>query len=127
VLTVTEGIARVHGAAPNKKAALLRDPLLELIDRIDIATTVGLRDRALLLLVFAVGLRRSELVALTVEDLPPPRTAYGSGSPAQDRPTRPRPGTARRLRPTITAMPGSERYARGWITPRSPAARSSAG
>jgi integrase len=31
----------------------------------------GLRDRALLLLGFAVGLRRSELVALTVEDLSP--------------------------------------------------------
>ena len=71
VLTVMEGIARVHGAAPNKKTALLRDPLLELIDRIDTGTNAGLRDRALLLLGFAVGLRRSELVALTVEDLSP--------------------------------------------------------
>jgi site-specific recombinase XerD len=71
VLTVMEGIARVHGSAPHKKTALLRDPLLELIDRIDPTTTVGLRDRALLLLGFAVGLRRSELVALAVEDLSP--------------------------------------------------------
>jgi integrase len=71
VLTVMEGIARVHGAAPNKKTALLRDPLLELIDRIDTTTNAGLRDRALLLFGFAVGLRRSELVALTVEDLSP--------------------------------------------------------
>ncbi len=71
VLTVMEGIARVHGSAPHKKTALLRDPLLELIDRIDTTTTVGLRDRALLLLGFAVGLRRSELVALAVEDLSP--------------------------------------------------------
>jgi site-specific recombinase XerD len=71
VLTVMEGIARVHGAAPNKKTALLRDPLLELIDRIDTSTNAGLRDRALLLLGFAVGLRRSELVALRVEDLSP--------------------------------------------------------
>lgn len=71
VLTVLEGISRVHGAAPNKKTALLRDPLLELIDRIDPATTTGSRDRALLLLGFAVGLRRSELVALRVEDLSP--------------------------------------------------------
>jgi integrase len=71
VLTVMEGIARVHGAAPNKKTALLRDPLLELIDRIDTGTNAGQRDRALLLLGFAVGLRRSELVALTVEDLSP--------------------------------------------------------
>jgi site-specific recombinase XerD len=71
VLTVMEGIARVHGAAPSKKTALLRDPLLEVIDRIDTATNAGLRDRALLLLGFAVGLRRSELVAVTVEDLSP--------------------------------------------------------
>jgi site-specific recombinase XerD len=71
VLTVMEGIARVRGSAPHKKTALLRDPLLELIDRIDPTTTVGLRDRALLLLGFAVGLRRSELVALAVEDLSP--------------------------------------------------------
>jgi len=71
VMTVLEGIARVHGAAPNKKTALLREPLLELIDRIDAGCTAGLRDRALLLLGFAVGLRRSELVALTIEDLSP--------------------------------------------------------
>jgi site-specific recombinase XerD len=71
VLTVMEGIAWVHGSAPHKKTALLRDPLLELIDRTDPTTTVGLRDRALLLLGCAVGLRRSELVALAVEDLSP--------------------------------------------------------
>jgi integrase len=71
VLTVMEGVARVHGAAPGKKTALLRDPLLEVIDRIDTVTNAGLRDRALLLVGFAVGLRRSELVALMVEDLSP--------------------------------------------------------
>lgn len=59
VLTVLEGIARTHGSAPVKKVALLRDPLLELIDRIDPSTPDGLRDRALLLLGFALGLRRS--------------------------------------------------------------------
>jgi len=71
VLTVMEGIARVHGAAPNKKSALLRDRLLELIDRVDTSTTAGLRHQALLLVGFAVGLRRSELVALTVENPSP--------------------------------------------------------
>lgn len=70
-MTVMEGIASVHGTAPHKKTAPLRDPLLELIDRIDPTATAGLRDRALLLLGFAVGLRRSELTALTVEDLSP--------------------------------------------------------
>jgi site-specific recombinase XerD len=71
VLTVMEGIARTHGTPPAKKVALLRDPLLELVDRIDRTTSAGLRDRALLLLGFALGLRRSELVAIRVEDLSP--------------------------------------------------------
>lgn len=71
VMTVLEGIARVHGTAPNKKTALLRDPLLEVIDRIDTSTNAGLRDRALLLVGFALGLRRSELVALEIRDIAP--------------------------------------------------------
>jgi len=71
VMNLLEGIARAHGTAPSKKVALLRDPLLDVVDRIDTSTTAGLRDRALLLLGFAVGLRRSELVALSVEDLTP--------------------------------------------------------
>jgi len=107
VLTVMEGITRVHGAAPNKKTALLRDPLLELIDRIDTGTNAGLRDRALLLLGFAVGLRRSELVALTVEDLPLSRRPANPSSALQDRPARPRSRTAARLRRTAAALPGS--------------------
>jgi site-specific recombinase XerD len=71
VITVLEGIARTHGAAPAKKVALLRDPMLATIARIESDTSSGLRDRALLLVGFALGLRRSELVALTVEDLSP--------------------------------------------------------
>ncbi len=70
-LTVLEGIARVHGAAARKKTALLREPILEMVDRIDTSQTTGLRDRALLLVGFALGLRRSELVAIKVEDLSP--------------------------------------------------------
>ncbi|HEX3804568.1 MAG TPA: site-specific integrase [Solirubrobacteraceae bacterium] len=68
-LTVLEGIARVHGAAARKKTALMRDPILEMVDRIDTGHTSGLRDRALVLVGFALGLRRSELVAIRVEDL----------------------------------------------------------
>jgi site-specific recombinase XerD len=71
VMTVLEGIARVHGTAPNKKTALLRDPLLEMVDRIDVSDNAGLRDRALLLVGFALGLRRSELVAIQVKDISP--------------------------------------------------------
>jgi integrase len=108
VLTVMEGIARVHGSAPHKKTALLRDPLLELIDRIDPATTVGLRDRALLLLGFAVGLRRSELVALAVEDLSPSpdglRIRIARSKTDQQGP---RSGAPGRLRRVAAALPGS--------------------
>jgi site-specific recombinase XerD len=71
VMTVLEGIARVHGTAPNKKTALLRDPLLEMVDRIDTSGNAGLRDRALLLVGFALGLRRSELVAIQLKDISP--------------------------------------------------------
>lgn len=71
VITLLEGIARTVGGAPAKKVALLRDPLVETINRIDQTTTAGLRDRALLLSGFALGLRRSELVAIAVEDLSP--------------------------------------------------------
>src|SRR5450755_4012018 len=106
VLTVMEGIARVHGSAPHKKTALLRDPLLELVDRIDPSATVGLRDRALLLLGFAVGLRRSELVALAVEDLSPPRRPADPDRALKDRPARRRPGAPGRLGRAAAALPG---------------------
>jgi site-specific recombinase XerD len=66
--------------------------LLELVDRIDVGETAGQRDCALLLLGFAVGLRRSELVALRVEDLSPfPRRRPDPNRAVEDRPARPRP------------------------------------
>lgn len=73
VKSVLEGIARTHGTPARKKAALDRDQLLAVTAAIDPTTTAGLRDRALLLVGFALGLRRSELVALQVEDLKPHR------------------------------------------------------
>ncbi len=62
------GIARTLGAPPEKKAALTADLLAKALRRIpqDLA---GLRDRALILIGFAAALRRSELVALDVEDI----------------------------------------------------------
>ena len=64
------GIRRQHGTEPRRQAKPLElDPLARLIEPIDTATLAGLRDRALLLLGFAAALRRSELVALDVEDL----------------------------------------------------------
>jgi integrase len=70
-MTLLEGLSRTIGRAPGKKVALLRDQLTTVIDGIELDTTAGLRDRALLLVGFALGLRRSELVALNAEDLSP--------------------------------------------------------
>jgi len=70
VAAVMSGIRREHGIRPLRKAAPLElDPLERLTAPIDTATHAGRRDRALLLLGFAAALRRSELVALDVEDL----------------------------------------------------------
>ena len=70
VAAVMAGIRRQHGTRPLRKAAPLElDPLARLVEPIDASTLAGLRDRAMLLLGFAAALRRSELVALDVEDL----------------------------------------------------------
>ena len=70
VAAVMSGIRREHGTRPLRRAAPLElDPFARLFSPIDAATLAGRRDRALLLLRFAAALRRSELVALDVEDL----------------------------------------------------------
>jgi site-specific recombinase XerD len=70
VAAVMSGIRREHGTRPLRRAAPLElDPLARLLEPIDASTLAGRRDRALLLLGFAAALRRSELVALDVEDL----------------------------------------------------------
>ena len=63
------GIARVHGAAQLQKAPAVAEILKQMVDTLDPTTRQGRRDRALLTLGFASALRRSELVAITVEDL----------------------------------------------------------
>lgn len=110
VLTVLEGIARTHGAAPTKKVALLRDPLLEFVDWIDQSTPAGLRDRALLLLGFALGLRRSELRRRPRRaPLPSPRRPHRPPALLEDRPDRRRTRLPARLRPDPEPMPGARR------------------
>jgi site-specific recombinase XerD len=71
VMTLLEGLSRTIGAPPRKKVALLREQLTTIVDLIDPGTMAGRRDRALLLVGFALGLRRSELVAINDEDLTP--------------------------------------------------------
>ena len=68
VRSVLRGIRRRHGRPPEQAAPLTRETLFELLDAIP-DDLRGKRDRALLLIGFAGGFRRSELVALQVADV----------------------------------------------------------
>jgi len=69
VLAVVTGVRRTLGTAPEQHAPAGIGEVRRMVARLDLATTVGLRDRAILLVGFALAARRSELVALTVADL----------------------------------------------------------
>lgn len=66
---VLDGIARVIGKRQRQAPAFTVAELKQAIRAMDLATPTGLRDRAVLLLGFAGAFRRSELVALNVEDV----------------------------------------------------------
>ncbi len=68
VREILQGIERTHGVAAHKKTALTVDLLKDVLHRLD-DTLRGRRDRALLLLTFAGGFRRSEVAALDVADV----------------------------------------------------------
>ena len=68
VRATMKGVRRRIGTAPTQKAAATVDVLQMLLARTP-ETLTGKRDRALLALGFAGAFRRSELVALNVEDL----------------------------------------------------------
>lgn len=69
VSAILKGIRRTVGTAARQKAPATVDVIHALMARIDAQRLQGKRDRALLLLGFAGAFRRSELVAITVEDL----------------------------------------------------------
>lgn len=69
VRTTMAGIRRTLGAAATKKVAVVTADLRKLLATANPSAAAGARDRALLLLGFAGGFRRSELVALDFEDL----------------------------------------------------------
>ena len=64
---VLAGIKRVNTIATTRKAPLLPEHLRAIVATLP-ATATGDRDRAILLLGFAAALRRSEIVALDVDD-----------------------------------------------------------
>ncbi|MET3616284.1 integrase [Rhizobium aquaticum] len=65
IATVLAGIRRKHGTPPRQKEAVLGDDLKAMLNTLG-HDLRGLRDRAILLLGFAGGLRRSEVVGLDV-------------------------------------------------------------
>jgi integrase len=75
IATVLAGIRRRHGRPPSQKAAVFADELLAMLATLDMDLR-GLRDRAILAIGFAGGLRRSEIVGL---DCGPNQTEDGSG------------------------------------------------
>ena len=66
IATVLAGIRNTHAAPPRQKEAVLPEDLIAMLETLDRGTLRGLRDRAMLLVGFAGGLRRSEIVGLDV-------------------------------------------------------------
>jgi integrase len=76
IAAVLAGVRRTHGRPPVQKEAVLPNDLFAMLATLDLGSLRGLRDRAILLLGFAGGLRRSEIVAL---DCGPEDTLDGAG------------------------------------------------
>lgn len=66
IATVLAGIRNTHAAPPRQKEAVLPEHLIAMLETLSRGTLRGLRDRAMLLIGFAGGLRRSEIVGLDV-------------------------------------------------------------
>ncbi|WP_448072984.1 tyrosine-type recombinase/integrase [Georgenia yuyongxinii] len=70
VRQVRRGLRRVIGTAPRRQARpLATAEIRQIVEHIDRTTVLGARDAALILLGFASAMRRSELVALTLDDV----------------------------------------------------------
>lgn len=71
VVIAIRRVRRTKGTAPRQALGLSRTLLERMLEACDPATLVGLRDRALLLTMYDSACRRSEIAALTVDDLEP--------------------------------------------------------
>jgi len=76
IALVMAGIRRTHGRPPVQKEAVLPDDLKAMLAVLDQSGLRGIRDRAILLIGFAGGFRRSEITGLDCADK---QTADGSG------------------------------------------------
>ncbi|PWI49898.1 integrase [Rhizobium phaseoli] len=66
IATVLAGIRNTHAVPLRQKEAVLPEHLIAMLETLPRGTLRGLRDRAMLLIGFAGGLRRSEIVGLDV-------------------------------------------------------------
>ena len=78
VATVLAGVRRTHGRPPVQKEALLPEHVVAMLDALPPSNLRNIRDRAILLLGFAGGLRRSEVAGLVMS---PEDSLQGSGWP----------------------------------------------
>ena len=69
VREIWKGIRRQLGTAQKGKRPLLTVEIRQIIQQLDVDMTIDVRDRALILLGFAGAFRRSELVAIDVDDM----------------------------------------------------------
>lgn len=77
VRKVNAGARRTLGIAPRKKVAATDSVIRELVAALDRSTLQGKRDAAVILLGFWGAFRRSELVALDIEDFQPATSSNG--------------------------------------------------
>lgn len=76
IATVMAGIRNKHASPPRQKEAILPEDLIAMLQTLDRGSLRGIRDRAMLLIGFAGGLRRSEITGL---DLGRDQTEDGRG------------------------------------------------
>lgn len=76
IATVMAGIRNSHAKPPVQKEAVMAEDIIAMVETLDSGSLRGLRDRAMLLIGFAGGLRRSEIVGL---DLKADQTEDGRG------------------------------------------------
>ena len=76
IATVMAGIRNSHARPPVQKEAIMAEDIIAMTETLDRGSLRGLRDRAMLLIGFAGGLRRSEIVGL---DLKTDQTEDGRG------------------------------------------------
>ncbi|MFK4259214.1 site-specific integrase [Agrobacterium tumefaciens] len=76
IATVMAGIRNSHARPPVQKEAVMAEDIIAMVETLDRGSLRGLRDRAMLLIGFAGGLRRSEIVGL---DLKADQTEDGRG------------------------------------------------